>query len=88
MELEGNLGSVGFVWEWGMLLSPPASASTGGQREQLLSGDSDTELGGKLSCPLGGVTPTVGCCCLHGSELQFHAFKMACNSTTSCPGRK
>lgn len=46
MELEGNLGSVGLVWEWGMLLSPPASASTGGQREQLLPGDSDTELGG------------------------------------------
>lgn len=55
MELEGNLSSVGLAWEQMMLLSPPASASTGGQRGELLSGDSATELGG--SCPLGGVTP-------------------------------
>lgn len=86
MELEGSLSSVGLAWEQMMLLSPSASASTGGQRGELLSGDSASELGG--SCPLGGVTPRVGCCCLHGCELHFHAFKMACNSTTSCPGRK
>lgn len=84
MELEGS--SVRLAWEWVMLLSPLASASTGGQREELLSGDSATKLGG--SCPLCGVTPRVGCCCLHGCELHCHAFKMACNSTTSCPGRK
>lgn len=45
MELQGNLGSVGLAWERVMLLSPPATASAGGQRGQLLSGDSATDRG-------------------------------------------